>query len=71
MNENNIQEKQKMHNNPKLGGENWIYYGAPGCGKSFKIKSDLKYIDLEDQFRVTFHPEYNNSDFFVQIMPVV
>lgn len=71
MNRYNVQEKQKLHDNPKLGGENWIYYGAPGCGKSFKIKSDLKYIDLENQFRVTFHPEYTNSDFVGQIMPAV
>lgn len=72
--ENNIDfDKKYLHNNPQLGGENWIYYGAPGCGKSHKVKKDLDDSGVEENniFRITFHPEYTNSDFVGQIMPTI
>jgi len=50
-----------------VGGNNVIYYGVPGSGKSFainKICSDEQYIS-----RVVFHPDYTFSDFVGQIMP--
>jgi hypothetical protein len=52
-----------------LGGKNVILYGVPGCGKSHKIKKD--YCD-DDSFmeRVVFHPDYTNSDFIGQILPI-
>ncbi len=58
---------------------NTIFYGVPGCGKSYKINK-LLHIDreskkngraLNDRFykRILFHPEYTYSDFVGQIMP--
>ena len=48
-----------------------IYYGVPGCGKSNKIKEDLKDVPEYNKIRVVFHPEYTNADFMGQILPVV
>lgn len=55
------------------GGINKIYYGAPGCGKSYKVKKDLSDVGVEkvNIIRTVFHPEYANSDFVGQIMPKV
>ena len=54
-------------------GYNKIYYGIPGCGKSFHIEDEvLKEVDKEhDVFRTTFYLDYSNSDFIGQIYPVV
>ena len=55
-------------------GYNKIYYGAPGCGKSYFIKHEVlekSGVSEANQFRTTFHPEYANSDFVGQIMPRV
>lgn len=56
-----------------LIGINKIYYGIPGCGKSFHIEDEvLKEVDKEhDVFRTTFYLDYSNSDFIGQIYPVV
>ncbi len=52
------------------GGENIIYYGTPGCGKSYLV--DKKYdIEGNKVYRTVFHPEYSNSDFVGQIMPEI
>lgn len=56
------------------GGYNKIYYGAPGCGKSYFVQHDIldgNGIAEENRFRTTFHPDYSNSDFVGQIMPKV
>jgi hypothetical protein len=41
-----------------LGGYNKIYYGAPGCGKSFIVNKKLNDANVpeENRIRVTFHP---------------
>ena len=53
-------------------GENKIYYGTPGCGKSYFIKHTiLGDVPKENIFRTTFYPDYANSDFVGQIMPQV
>lgn len=70
-----------------LEGVNKIFYGIPGCGKSFKISSMLNYekdfvedahehgifqqVKKEDIFRTTFYLDYSNTDFVGQILPVV
>lgn len=55
-----------------LIGYNKIYYGIPGCGKSYHIEHDvLSDADKEDVFRTTFYLDYSNSDFIGQIYPVV
>ncbi len=54
------------------GGYNVIYYGTPGCGKSHTINENYnKSNGFEKSLvhRVTFHPEYSNSDFIGQILP--
>ena len=56
-----------------LIGYNKIYYGIPGCGKSYHIEHNvLKLVDKEhDVFRTTFYLDYSNSDFIGQIYPKV
>jgi MoxR-like ATPase len=64
-------EKNENHN---MGGENIIYYGVPGCGKShllndkYDIDENLKNGHAE---RIIFHPDYTYQDFVGQIMPVL
>ena len=40
-----------------------IYYGAPGTGKSHKIKEKLAGVSKENIFRTTFHPDSDYSTF--------
>lgn len=40
-----------------------IYYGAPGTGKSHKIKEKLAGVSKENIFRITFHPDSDYSTF--------
>lgn len=40
-----------------------IYYGAPGTGKSYKIKERLDGVPKENIFRTTFHPDSDYSTF--------
>lgn len=49
-------------------GENILFYGVPGAGKSHEIDS---IIDQERSERVVFHPDYTYSDFVGQILPRV
>jgi hypothetical protein len=50
------------------GGENVIYYGAPGTGKSRKIK-DL--TEDSPHIKTIFHPDMQNSDFVGSLKPVM
>ena len=54
-------------------GYNKIYYGIPGCGKSYHIENTvLDGVDKKNNvFRTTFYLDYSNSDFIGQIYPVV
>lgn len=61
--QDNITEHNKMYN-----AFNMIYYGIPGCGKSYKVDKDFNEKDYL-VYRTTFHPEYSNSDFVGQIIP--
>lgn len=67
-----IQENSNINSNEKLG-YNKIYYGIPGCGKSYHIENNvLKGVDKEKNvFRTTFYLDYSNSDFIGQIYPKV
>ena len=40
-----------------------IFYGAPGTGKSYKIKVQLEGVSKENIFRTTFHPDSDYSTF--------
>ncbi len=50
--------------------EQIVFYGVPGCGKSFKIDNEKTNgaLDIQKQ-KVVFHPDYTNSDFIGQIIP--
>ena len=48
-----------------------IYYGAPGTGKSHKIKELLKGISKENIFRTTFHPDSDYSSFVGAYKPTM
>lgn len=54
----------------KDGGTNILLYGVPGSGKSWTIEHEYCNEDsIVD--RLVFHPDYTNSDFVGQILPVV
>lgn len=49
-----------------------IYYGAPGSGKSYKVKKDrLKGMPEENIFRTTFHPDSDYASFVGCYKPTV
>ena len=50
------------------GGENIIYYGAPGTGKSHTINARL---GSNNYVRTVFHPDLQHSDFFGALKPTV
>lgn len=56
--------------NRVTGGNNVIYYGAPGCGKSYKVKKICKNEEF-DYVRTIFYPDYTNSEFVGLIVPKV
>lgn len=51
---------------------NRILFGAPGTGKSYKLKNDLEELMKNGGYyeRVTFHPEYTYSNFVGTYKPV-
>ncbi|MBR9863891.1 MAG: AAA family ATPase [Rhodobacteraceae bacterium] len=50
------------------GGENVIFYGAPGTGKSDRVEKKIKAAGKRP-FRTVFHPDLQNSDFFGCLKP--
>lgn len=48
-----------------------IYYGAPGTGKSHKIKEQLEGVSKENIFRTTFHPDSDYSAFVGAYKPTM
>lgn len=50
------------------GGENVIFYGAPGTGKSHRVEELVK-VAGKDPIRTVFHPDLQNSDFFGCLKP--
>lgn len=49
-------------------GENVLFYGVPGSGKSHTIETQY---GSERMTRVVFHPDYMSTDFVGQILPTV
>lgn len=51
---------------------NRILFGAPGTGKSYKLKEDQKKLlkDSPNYERVTFHPDYSYANFVGTYKPV-
>ena len=66
--ENDLSEENRVKN-----GFNKIYYGVPGCGKSYIAHKDSMNMTKDDEFivRTTFYPDYTNSDFLGQVIPKV
>ena len=53
---------------------NRIVFGAPGTGKSFKLKEDSEKVVLEfggEYERVTFHPDYTYTQFVGTYKPIM
>ncbi|WP_390911903.1 AAA family ATPase [Pseudosulfitobacter sp. SM2401] len=50
------------------GGENVIFYGAPGTGKSNRVEKKINEAGKRP-FRTVFHPDLQNSDFFGCLKP--
>lgn len=51
-------------------GRNVLLYGVPGSGKSWTIEHEFCNNETRVE-RLVFHPDYTNSDFIGQILPVV
>jgi hypothetical protein len=52
---------------PRLtGGQNILYYGAPGTGKSHQVQ---QVIGTSKYFTTVFHPDMQNSDFIGSLKP--
>ena len=48
-----------------------IYYGAPGTGKSHRIKEQLEGVPKGNIFRITFHPDSDYSTFVGAYKPTM
>ena len=51
------------------GGFNKIFYGAPGTGKSHRVRHDV--AADEDTFVTVFHPDTQNADFVGALKPTM
>ena len=62
------------YSNIKGKGINKIFYGVPGCGKSYHIQHEIldkgNYAS-ENIIRTTFYQDYSNTDFVGQILPKI
>lgn len=62
------EEKPKLQlSQNKNKGQNIIYYGVPGTGKSFNVDEKFK----ENLYRATFYEDYSYSDFVGQVAPLL
>ena len=65
-----IIDEDKLESLRISSGENLLYYGVPGSGKSNKIKTEkCKDVDEYRMERIVFHQDYTYSDFIGQILP--
>lgn len=76
----NLEQSQKKAPEPYAKQPSQIiYYGVPGCGKSYEVNKVInaeldKYGVTDKEYhkvRCVFHPEYCNADFVGQIYPYV
>lgn len=64
-------EPEKRHRiigEPKTGGINCIFYGAPGTGKSYRVHNECTLSS--DTFVTVFHPDTQHADFVGSLKPV-
>ena len=74
-----VGEVKKQNNTNSITPSQIIYYGVPGCGKSYEVNKVIndkldKYGVADNEYhkvRCVFHPEYCNADFVGQIYPYV
>lgn len=53
---------------------NKIFYGTPGCGKSYHIQHNIlekENYAADNVIRTTFYQDYSNTDFVGQILPKI
>jgi len=76
----NKQEEISEYIVAKGEATNKIFYGVPGCGKSYHIQHNILKkvnkngaVDYEDEniIRTTFYQDYSNTDFVGQILPKI
>lgn len=58
--------RSASHSQSKVAGENVIFYGAPGSGKSYKINQTCT---DRNSVRTVFHPDTQYSDFVGSLKP--
>lgn len=68
--EETIEEKTDLELERLSTGVNVLLYGVPGSGKSWTIEHEYCKPDTVVE-RLVFHPDYTNSDFIGQILPIV
>ncbi len=71
--ENNtvLNELKEIDNTNRVtGGTNVIYYGAPGCGKSYKVRNICQ-TEGFDCITTTFYSDYTNGEFVGLVVPKV
>lgn len=61
-------QKTKVQTDFLKDGENVIFYGAPGTGKSNRVEKKIREAGKRP-FRTVFHPDLQNSDFFGCLKP--
>lgn len=63
----------KMADDFTIFAENVLFYGVPGCGKSYSVEKryESQVTNNQCKVRVVFHPDYTYSDFVGQVMPVL
>lgn len=65
---NSLHNKNNISTNKN--GQNKLFYGVPGSGKSYYIKHQYS-LNENNSMRVVFHPDYTYSDFVGQILPKI
>ena len=65
--------KTQMADDFTFFAENVLFYGVPGCGKSYSVEKryESQVTNNQCKVRVVFHPDYTYSDFVGQVMPVL
>lgn len=68
----NLDENLKLSEDTECS-YNQIFYGVPGCGKSYKINKILNENKISDEQteKILFHPDYNYTDFVGQLEPKI
>lgn len=69
-----VEEKTYEYSDAKYSGINKVFYGTPGCGKSYYVENVIlasEEIDNNSVFRTTFFQDYTNTDFIGQVLPKI